>query len=117
MRKVLIVEDDLPMTRLLQTLLSLEGFQAISTPRPEAVISMITQEKPDLVVMDLHLGQVKTLGILGELKTDPALKATPVIIVSGLEAEEECARIGADAFLLKPYSPNKLVEMMRALVK
>ena len=117
MHKVLIVEDDLPMTRLLQTLLSLEGFQAVSTPRPEVVVNMIRQEKPDLVVMDLHLGQVKTLGILSELKSDPVLKTTPVIVVSGLEAEEECTRTGADAFLLKPYSPNKLIEMMRALVK
>ena len=117
MHKVFIVEDDLPMIRLLQTLLSLEGFQAISTPRPEAVVSMMRQEKPDLVVMDLHLGQVKTLSLLGELKNDPTLKTIPIIVVSGLEAEEECARAGADAFLLKPYSPSKLVEMMRSFIR
>jgi DNA-binding response OmpR family regulator len=117
LRKILIVEDDLPMTRLLQTFLSLEGFQAVSTPQPSAVLNLARQEKPDLVVMDLHLGHVKTLSILAEFKSDPALKATPVIVVSGLEAEEECARAGADAFLLKPYSPNALVEMMKALVK
>lgn len=117
MRKIFIVEDDLPMTRLLQTLLSLEGFEAVSTPRAEAVLSMARQEKPDLVVMDLHLGQINTLDILTQLKSDPALKTIPVIVVSGLEAEEECTRAGANAFLLKPYSPSKLIETMRALVK
>jgi DNA-binding response OmpR family regulator len=113
--KVFIVEDDLPMTRLLQTLLSLEGFDAVSTPRPDAILSTARQEKPNLVVMDLHLGRVKTLGILSEFKRDPALKSIPVIIVSGLEAEEDCIRAGADAFLLKPYSPNRLLELMRSL--
>jgi DNA-binding response OmpR family regulator len=117
LHKVLIVEDDLPMTRLLQTLLSLEGFQAIATPRPEAIVSMANRERPDLVVMDLHLGQVNTLGILTQLKSDPTLKAIPIIIVSGLEAEEDCERAGADAFLLKPYSPSKLIEVIRTLVK
>lgn len=117
MSKVFIVEDDLPMTRLLQTLLSLEGFESVSTPRPEAILSTARQEKPNLVVMDLHLGQVKTLDILSEFKQDPALARIPVIIVSGLEAEDDCKRAGANAFLLKPYSPNKLIELLRSFVK
>ncbi len=117
MSKVFIVEDDLPMTRLLQTLLSLEGFESVSTPRPDAILSTARQEKPNLVVMDLHLGQVKTLDILSEFKQDPALASIPVIIVSGLEAEDDCKRAGANAFLLKPYSPNKLIELLRSFVK
>lgn len=117
MSKILIVEDDLPMTRLLQTLLSLEGFDAVSTPRADAVVKMTLEERPDLLVMDLHLGQDNTFGVLKQLKHDPATQKVPVIIVSGLEAEEECTRAGADAFILKPYSPNKLIAVMRTLVK
>ena len=117
MPKILIVEDDQAMTRLLQTLLSLDGYESFATPRPEAVLSTIRQSSPNLVVMDLHLGQVNTLDILYKLRNDPELKSTPVIIVSGLDAEEDCQRAGADAFMLKPYSPNKLLEVIKTLIK
>jgi CheY-like chemotaxis protein len=115
--KILIVEDDQAMTRLLQTLLSLDGYESIATPRPEMVLSMIRNARPDLIVMDLHLGQVNTLTLLDQFKSDPELSSIPVIIVSGLDAEEECQRAGADAFMLKPYSPNKLLEVIKQLIK
>ena len=117
MPKILVVEDDQAMTRLLQTLLSLDGYEAVATPRPEAVLPMIREAGPNLVVMDLHLGQVNTLGILTEIKSDKELKSTPVIIVSGLDAEEDCKCSGADAFMLKPYSPTKLLEIIKTLVR
>jgi len=115
--KILIVEDDQAMTRLLQTLLSMDGYESIATPLPEAVLSTLRQARPNLMVMDLHLGLVNTLDILSELKSDPELKLIPVIIVSGLDAEEDCQRAGADAFILKPYSPNKLLETIKKLVR
>ena len=117
MSTILIVEDDQPMARLLQTLLEIEGYKALSAPRPETVVNTVRRNQPDLVVMDLHLGQVNTLDILRELKKDPEIKSTPVIIVSGLDAEEDCQRAGADAFMLKPYSPNRLLEIIKQLVR
>ncbi len=117
MPKILIVEDDQAMTRLLQTLLSLDGYEAIATPRPDEVLNTVRQASPNLVVMDLHLGQVNTLSILGDLKRDQALQSIPVVIVSGLDAEEDCRRAGADAFMLKPYSPNKLLDTIKTLVR
>jgi len=67
--------------------------------------------------MDLHLGQVNTLDVLKTLKADSALKSIPVIIVSGLDAEDKCMQIGADAFMLKPYSPNALLDKIKDLAK
>ena len=116
MSTILIVEDDKPMARLLQTLLELEGYKALSAPRPETVVDTVRRNQPDLVVMDLHLGQVETLGILETLKTDPALKSIPVIIVSGLDAEDECLQAGAEMFMLKPYSPGVLLANIKQLV-
>lgn len=117
MSTILIVEDDQPMARLLQTLLEIEGYKALSAPRPEIVIDTVRRNQPDLVVMDLHLGQVETVGVLETLKADPALKPIPVIIVSGLDAEERCVQAGADAFMLKPYSPSMLLDKIKELVK
>ena len=116
MATILIVEDDQPMARLLQTLLSLEGYQTATAPRPEMVLDAVRQAKPALVVMDLHLGQFETTEILQTLKTDPVLKVIPVIIVSGLDAEDRCLRAGADSFMLKPYSPSVLLQNIKKLV-
>jgi DNA-binding response OmpR family regulator len=89
----------------------------LSAPRPETVVDTVRRNQPDLVVMDLHLGQVETLGILETLKADPELKAIPVIIVSGLDAEDKCLQAGADIFMLKPYSPSVLLANIKHLVK
>jgi CheY-like chemotaxis protein len=113
--KILIVEDDQPMIRLLQTLFSLEGLETVATPHPEAVVSTARQARPDAVVMDFNLGQVKTLDILRTLKADPTLKSIPVILVSGMDVEDECKQAGADAFMLKPYSPNALLGIIKKL--
>ena len=117
MSKVLIVEDDQQMARLLQTLLELEGHEALATPRPDVIVDMVRETRPDVVVMDLHLGHVETVDVLKTLKADPALKTIPVIVVSGLDAEEQCAQAGADAFMLKPYSPSALLDKIKQLVK
>jgi DNA-binding response OmpR family regulator len=113
--KVLIVEDDQQMARLLQTLLELEGHEALATPRPDVIVDMVRETRPDVVV--LHLGHVETVDVLETLKADPALKTIPVIVVSGLDAEEQCAQAGADAFMLKPYSPSALLAKIKELVK
>ena len=117
MSKVLIVEDDQQMAHLLQTLLSLEGHDALATPRPDTIVDTVRRERPDVVVMDLHLGRANTFDVLKTLKTDLALKSIPVIIVSGLDAEDKCMQIGADAFMLKPYSPNDLLDKVKNLAK
>ena len=117
MSKVLVVEDDQQMARLLQTLLSLEGHEALTTPRPDIIVDTVRRARPDVVVMDLHLGQVNTLDVLKTLKVDSVLKSIPVIIVSGLDAEDKCMQAGADAFMLKPYSPNALLDKIKGLVK
>ncbi len=104
------------MTRLLQTLLQIEGYESLATPSPESVVSTVREARPHAVVMDLHLGATDTLSIVRTLKTDPGLQSIPVIIVSGLDASEECTQAGADAFLLKPYSPSSLLDMIKNLV-
>ncbi len=105
------------MTRLLQTLLQIEGYDSLATPSPDSIVETVRQARPDLVVMDLHLGPVDTLDTLRTLKGDPGLRSIPIIIVSGMDARQECAQAGAEGFLLKPYSPNDLLDMIKKLVK
>jgi CheY-like chemotaxis protein len=54
------------------------------------------------------------LEILAQLKADPALAATPVVMCSGMDVSEQCIQGGAQAFLIKPYAPDCLIDTIRA---
>jgi DNA-binding response OmpR family regulator len=111
--KVLIVDDDHNMVRLLTTLLTLDGFEVISEARAARVLPTIYDEKPDIVLMDVHLHDADGLEILSRIRADAGIARTPVIIASGRDVSEECKRAGADDFILKPYSPDQLTEALR----
>ncbi len=115
-QKVMIVDDDYTMNSLLKMLLELDGFNVVLTPHPELVLSTAKQEKPDVIVMDVHIGDVDGLGILRDLRQDPALKTMPVIIQSGMDVEEKCKAAGASAFILKPYPPDLLSSLFKKVI-
>jgi DNA-binding response OmpR family regulator len=111
--KVLIVDDDHNMVKLLTTLLTLDGFEVISEARAARVLPTIYDEKPDIVLMDVHLHDADGLEILGRIRAEAGIASTPVIIASGRDVSEECKRAGANDFILKPYSPDQLTEALR----
>ncbi|MBF8284969.1 MAG: Two-component system response regulator, partial [Anaerolineales bacterium] len=57
-QKVMIVDDDRTMNSLLQTLLELDGFSVVLCPQGNQVLSTATAQKPDVILMDLHIGEV-----------------------------------------------------------
>ena len=113
--KVLIVDDDHNMVKLLTTLLTLDGFEVVTEARGAEVLPAIRKEKPNVVLMDVHLTNADGLEILARIRADAAIAATPVIIASGRDVREECKQAGADDFILKPYLPEKLTEALRTL--
>ena len=109
-RKVSIVEDDITMRNLLQTLLQLEGFNvAIHPPTSiEDIVKQIHHEKPDAVLLDVHLKNISGLDIVRQLKKKSFFHPL-VVMASGMDLEVECKKAGADHFFLKPYMPDTLI--------
>lgn len=116
MTKILIVDDDRSTTGLLKTIFEMEGFKTIVCAGPERVMELARQNEPDLVFMDYHLAETESLFILKEIKADPALKKTPVIMTSGLDRSKECIQAGADSFVLKPFRPASLMSEIRSVL-
>lgn len=108
MTKVLIVDDDKSMVRLLTTLLQLDGFQPINESRPDEVLNTIRREKPNVVLMDVHLAGGNGIEILMSIRSDVEIKTTPVVIASGEDVAYKCQQAGANGFILKPYTPEVL---------
>lgn len=113
MAKVLIVDDDVSMTGLLRTLFEIEGFAVATEARPDKVIDTILLEKPHILLMDVNLRGGNGLEILREIRADRRVRRIPVVMSSGMDVEDECRQANANAFIMKPYMPASLIDLMK----
>ena len=115
MLKVLIADDDYTMVALLKTLLGMEGYQVVTLlDKAGDIIENIRAAKPDILLIDIFLGSRNGLDIVRQIRQLPDLNSIKIIMASGIDKTEECLAAGADVFLLKPYMPNELFDILRA---
>jgi len=113
MLKVLLAEDDDTMVSLLKTLLGIEGFQVATLMDQKGdPLETIRREKPDVVLLDIFLGDRNGLEILHRIRQSADLKSTRVLMTSGIDRKDECLAAGADGFLLKPFMPEDLIRKL-----
>ena len=117
MTKILIVDDDRATSTLLRTLFEIEGYDGVVCPRPEEVLQTAEREQPNLILMDVHLAEVDSIGILKTIRMDTALKSMPVVMTSGMDMEVKCLQAGASAFVLKPFKPTDLLDVIKRVLK
>lgn len=113
MSKVMIVDDDRTMVSLLKILLEMDGFEVVNIMMGGQLIEKIRNEKPDLVLMDVFLSDADGKEILSELRKTSDLADVRVIMTSGMDLADQCLDAGADAFLLKPYTPEQLMKIIK----
>jgi DNA-binding response OmpR family regulator len=113
MAKVLLAEDDTSMLFLLQTLLRMEGYLVSVLDLHGDFVAGVRAERPDVLLMDVHLAGTSGMDVLQQLRDQPDLKHTAIIMSSGMNLEAESLAAGATAFLLKPYMPDELIGLIR----
>lgn len=113
MAKVMIVDDDRTTVSLLETLLQMDGFEVVTEARKDKILPGIRSAAPDVVLMDVFLAQSDGMGVLADVRSSPDLAGLRVVMTSGMDLEEQCLAAGANAFLLKPYSPDQLTRVIQ----
>ncbi len=113
MAKILLAEDDTTMVSLLETLLKMEGFEVMTLDVDSDVPAVVRNEKPDALFMDVHLGDQSGMQILESIRRNHDLANVRVVMTSGLNMEAECLNHGANAFLLKPFMPDDLINILK----
>lgn len=116
MPKVLIVDDDATMLRLMSTLLPFEGFEVVVNSDPDTTLTAARAAQPDVFLVDLYLQGGSGLDVVRALRADNQFIATPIVMISGEDREEDARRAGANVFLLKPFMPDQLISALKALV-
>jgi len=113
MAKILLAEDDVTMTSLLKTLLKMEGFEVLALNVDADVPAEVQREKPDALFLDVHFGNQSGVDIIEAIRKNKDLSSLRVVMTSGMNMREECMQGGASAFLLKPFSPEDLIRLLK----
>ncbi len=115
--RIVYVEDEPFFAGTMSRLLLEAGYPTVLADDGEKGLSLIQKEKPDLVLLDLVLPKLDGKEVLKKLKSDPATKDIPVIVLSNLSAEadqREAEQLGAAGFFVKAMTlPSAVVEAVR----
>jgi DNA-binding response OmpR family regulator len=114
-RSALVIEDDPSISELLQLYLSREGYVVHATALGEAGVKLARDIEPALVVLDLMLPDRSGFDVLREVRT---FSQAPLIILTARDAEQDKIlglELGADDYMVKPFSPGELVARARAV--
>ncbi|NLF51804.1 MAG: response regulator [Leptolinea sp.] len=115
-KNVLILEDNSMMCNLLKTLLDLEGFNVICPTFPLMdILKVIKDSRSDAILMDINLPGLNGLEILKMIRNSDDINSIKVIIISGSDRKKESIEAGADHFLMKPYIPDELIQILKNL--
>lgn len=114
---ILIVEDDRKIARVVKVYLEGEGFRVVLAERGKEALELALKEQPSLVILDLMLPDMSGEEVCQELKE---IGDFPVIMLTAKSSEEERVAgfaLGADDYIVKPFSPRELVARVRAVLK
>lgn len=118
MIKVMLVEDNHIMMELLRTLFEIEGFKVISLATGKDILIKIRHDKPDIVLLDVHLKddsgkEISGFDLLRQIRQDAGVKDAKIIMSSGIDFRDKSVQEGADGFIHKPYMPNDLINLIK----
>jgi two-component system KDP operon response regulator KdpE len=115
--KVLVVDDEPPIRKLLRMGLGTQGYQTIDAPNAKAALDLLA-EAPDLVILDLGLPDMQGLDLLREIRARK--DDLPIVVLSSREdeaAKVEALDLGADDYVTKPFGMEELLARMRTALR
>jgi two-component system phosphate regulon response regulator PhoB len=114
--RVLIVEDEAVILRLLEVNFRLAGFEVETAARGEEALAKAAASPPDVAILDIMLPGLSGLEVCERLRAAPETADVPVVMLSARTQDEERERsyaLGVVAYVTKPFEPAELVEVVR----
>lgn len=118
--RILVVDDDRQIVRLVQSYLQQSGFSVLTASDGEEALHALRREKPDLVVLDLNLPRRDGLDVARIVRSDAALAATPILMLTARVEDVDKLiglELGADDYLTKPFNPPEVVARVKAILR
>lgn len=118
MKKILVVDDDAVIQRLLGETLGREGFEVISAKDGLDAMDMVRSQRPDLVVLDIMMPNLNGYDVCRNIKFDPELKHIPVIFLTtcAQEVNKGILALMGVGYLHKTCKPQELLEKIKKIL-
>ena len=117
--KILVADDDARNRKLLETLLTSDGYHVATVGSGQAVLDSVAADKPDLVLLDLMMPGMDGFEVVRRLKGSADLRGIPIVMITALDDAGSRARLmaaGVADLLIKPVDRWKLKESLQRLV-
>jgi DNA-binding response OmpR family regulator len=117
--KVLVVEDEQPVRKLIDINLRLENYEVISAADGFEALQQLEHGQPDLVILDIMLPGLDGWEVLKRLRHDDKFRDTPVVVLTALVQDADIIQgwqLGADEYITKPFSPVALVKTVQMVL-
>ena len=117
--RILAVDDDEKILRVIEALLIPHGYEVIPARNGQEAITAMTSSKPDLVLMDIFMPKMDGYTALGAIKNDVATREVPVVMVTaaGQELNKKLAEsLGAAGYITKPFQSPELLDIIDHLL-
>jgi len=118
--KILIIEDEKDIVKMLDYNLKKEGFRTLSVHDGEDALDLASKEHPDLVILDLMLPGMDGLEVCKAFKKESKTASIPIIMLTAKSQESDKViglELGADDYVTKPFSPRELIARIKAVLR
>ena len=119
-KEILIVDDEPGVAVAIQFLMEQQGHRVLVAQRGEDALEMIYKYKPDLVLLDIMLPGISGWEVCEIIRLNPDYRNIKIVFLTARSTEVEIAKglaLGADAYITKPFSNDKLVARVNALLE
>ena len=117
--RVLVVDDDEVIRQLIAVNLTLEGFDVATAVDGQDCLDKVTAIDPDVITLDIMMPRLDGWMTASLLRRNPETSTIKVVLITARAQEDDKthgSRVGADAYLTKPFDPNEMIRVIRELV-
>ena len=115
--KILVADDEINIRRILETRLSIRGYKVFLAADGEEAITMFKKERPNLVILDLMLPKIDGYGVCRELRKESKVTIIMLTALGGISDRVTGLELGADDYVIKPFSPKELEARIRSVLR
>ena len=120
MRSILAVDDSPSMRKMVSFTLSGAGFRVVEAIDGVDALEKAQKEQLDLVLVDQNMPRLDGIGLTRKLREDPRYQNTPILILT-TESSDQMKQAGRDAgatgWLVKPFNPHRLIEIIQKVIR
>lgn len=117
-KKIMTVDDSRTMREMVSFTLKSAGYDLVEAEDGQAALNLLKTQKVDLVITDLNMPVMDGLTLIRNLRTLPEYKFTPILMLTtegDASKKEEGKSAGASGWIVKPFNPEKLVQVVQRL--